>query len=229
MAQARKKTARKSKPAERRHFVVSAGPTREHVDPVRYLSNESSGRMGFAIAGAAAKAGHQVTLVAGPVHIPTPEGVTRVDVVSAREMLAALRKAFAGADALVMCAAVCDWRPRRKLAGKWRKKDGGTESAQLDLVRNPDILATLAKGKGQRLVVGFALETGDGMRRARAKMKRKGTDFVVLNDPSALSGTRASVSILGSDGSLRELDNKTKDQIARVLVALEKPAFAGIE
>lgn len=227
MAQARKKQARKSKAAERRHFVVSAGPTREHVDPVRYLSNESSGRMGFAVAAAAAKAGHRVTLVAGPVHLPTPEGVVRVDVISAREMLAAVREAFAGADVLVMSAAVCDWRPRRKLAGKWRKKDGGTETASLDLVRNPDILATVAKGKGQRLVVGFALETGDGMRRAKAKMKRKGTDFVVLNDPSALSGTRASVQILGSDGSLTELENKTKDQIARVLVKLEKPLLPG--
>jgi phosphopantothenoylcysteine decarboxylase/phosphopantothenate--cysteine ligase len=148
--------------------------------------------------------------------------VERVDVISARDMLAALREAFAEADGLFMCAAVCDWRPRRKLAGKWRKKDGGTQSVALDLVRNPDILASLAKKKGPRLVVGFALETEYGMARARAKLKRKGADYIVLNDPSALSGTRASVKILGSDGSSLGLDDRTKDQIARVLVGLSR-------
>ncbi len=209
-----------SSPRSHGHIVVSAGPTREHVDPVRYLSNESSGRMGFAIAGAAAKAGHEVTLIAGPVALPTPDGVQRIDVVSARDMLAAVRKAFESADALIMSAAVCDWRPRRKLAGKWRMKDGGTESASLDLVRNPDILATLAKGKGSRLVIGFALETGEGLRRAKAKLVRKNADYVVLNDPSALSGARASVQILGADGSLEELVDQTKEEIAKALIGL---------
>ena len=208
----------------KRHVVVTAGPTREHVDPVRYLSNESSGRMGFAIAGAAARAGCKVTLVAGPVSLPTPDGVTRVDVVSARDMLAAVRDAFAEADALFMSAAVSDWRPRRKLAGKWRKKDDGSRSASLELVRNPDILASVARQKGPRLVVGFALETGDGIRRAKAKMRRKGTDYVVLNDASALSGDRASVTVLGVDGSVRELRNRTKDEIAEALVGLSHPA-----
>ena len=211
----------------RRHVLVTAGPTREHVDPVRYLSNESSGRMGFAIAAAAARAGQRVSLIAGPVNLPTPEGVTRIDVVSARDMLAAVKEAFRKADALFMSAAVSDWRPRRKLAGKWRKKDGGTETAQLELVRNPDILANVARGKGERLVVGFALETGDGLRRARAKMKRKGTDYIVLNDASALSGQRASVTILGKDGSVLELSNRTKDQIAEALVRLEH-SYSGL-
>lgn len=208
-------------PKERkRRVVVTAGPTREHVDPVRYLSNESSGQMGFAIAQAAALAGHQVTLVAGPVHLETPKGVQRVDVISARDMLRAVREAFAEADALFMAAAVSDWRPKRKLAGKWRKKDGGTETASLELVRNPDILATVAKNKGERLVVGFALETGDGLRRAKAKMRRKNTDYVVLNDPSALAVSRASVQVLGTDGSLIELGNRSKSQIAKRLVGL---------
>ena len=210
-------------PRRRRRIVVTAGPTREHVDPVRYLSNESSGRMGFAIAAAAARAGHTVTLIAGPVGLATPEGVRRVDVVSAREMLAAVRAAFEGADALYMSAAVSDWRPKRKLARKWRKKDGGSDTASLELVRNPDILASVARKKGDRLVVGFALETGDGIRRAKAKMRRKGTDYVVLNDPSALAATRASVTILGVDGSVRELSGRTKEQIAEVLVDLARP------
>jgi len=207
---------------ERRRVVVTAGPTREHLDPVRYLTNESSGRMGFAIARVAAAAGDRVTLVAGPVELPTPSGVERIDVVSARDMLAAVRHAFREADALFMCAAVADWRPRRKLAGKWRKKDDGSEVASLELVRNPDILATVARNKGSRLVVGFALETAEGLRRAKAKMRRKGMDFVVLNDASALGASRASVTILGADGSVRELSGRAKEEIAEVLVDLAR-------
>jgi phosphopantothenoylcysteine decarboxylase / phosphopantothenate---cysteine ligase len=209
-----------------RHVVITAGPTREHVDPVRFLSNESSGRMGFAIARAAAARGDLVTLIAGPVHLETPPGVERVDVVSARDMLAAVKTAFEGADVLIMSAAVGDWRPARKLAGKWRKKDDGSDSASLELVKNPDILATVARDKGDRLVIGFALETGDGLRRARAKMKRKGADYVVLNDASALNSDSASVTVLGCDGSERRITARSKDEIAAALVELDRPAPA---
>jgi phosphopantothenoylcysteine decarboxylase / phosphopantothenate---cysteine ligase len=208
----------------RRHVVVTAGPTREHVDPVRFLSNESSGKMGFAIARAAAARGDRVTLIAGPVEQPTPDGVERVDVVSARDMLKAVREAFREADALFMCAAVGDWRPKRRLAGKWRKKDDDGDTASLELVKNPDIVATVARTKGERLIVAFALETGDGLRRAQAKMRRKGTDFIVLNDASALSASRASVTILGKDGSVQRLRGRAKDEIAEVLVDLDLPA-----
>jgi len=176
--------------------------------------------MGFAIAAAAVRAGQDVTLIAGPVHLETPPGVTRIDVLSARDMLAAVKSAFEDADALFMCAAVADWRPRRKLAGKWRGKDGGAQSARLDLVRNPDILGTVARSKGERLVVGFALETAQGPRRARAKLRRKGADYIVLNDPSALGATRASVTLLGADGRCVELRDRTKAQIAARLVRL---------
>ena len=213
------KRLRQPKPA-RQHMVVSAGPTREYLDPVRYLSNESSGRMGFAIAQAAAEQGWEVTLIAGPVHMETPPGVRRVDVISAREMLAAVRKAFRSADALIMAAAVADWRPRRRLSGKWRAKDGGAETASVDLVRNPDVLATVARAKGSRLVVGFALETSDGLRRARAKLERKGLDYIVLNDDSALNARRATVTIIGRDGTRRLLENRSKQVLARVLVRL---------
>jgi phosphopantothenoylcysteine decarboxylase/phosphopantothenate--cysteine ligase len=204
----------------RRRVVVTAGPTREYVDPVRFLSNESSGRMGFAIARAAVRAGCAVTLVAGPVALDTPRGVRRVDVVSARDMLAATRAAFDEADALYMAAAVADWRPRRRLAGKWRKKDEGGERATLELVKNPDVIATVAKKKGARLVVAFALETAEGVQRARAKMQRKNADYVVLNDASALNAERSSVTILDRDGGLRRLEGPSKDTIARALVAL---------
>jgi phosphopantothenoylcysteine decarboxylase/phosphopantothenate--cysteine ligase len=206
-----------------RHVVVTAGPTREHVDPVRYLSNESSGKMGYEIARAAAARGDRVTLVSGPVALEAPPGVRRVEVLSARDMLKAVRAAFRDADVLFMAAAVADWRPARKLAGKWRKKDQKTEVASLELVKNPDILATVARRKGSRLVVGFALETGDGVRRALRKLRRKNADYVVLNDESALGSERTTVTILAADGSSVRLENKTKRQVAKALVALEKP------
>jgi len=214
--------AARSRARKRLKVVVTAGPTREHVDPVRYLSNESSGRMGFAIAAAAAAAGHAVTLIAGPVALPTPRGVRRVDVVSAREMFASTLRAFRSADALFMAAAVCDFRPSRRLVGKWRAKERAGASTRLTLVRNPDILAACGRQRGAdpKLVVGFALETSSGIRRARRKLTRKGADFIVLNDERALNAPRASVLILGGDGSVRRLENRTKVRIARELVGL---------
>lgn len=206
----------------RLHILVSAGPTREHIDPVRFLTNESSGRMGFEIAAAAAKAGHKVTLVAGPVALATPKGVVRIDVVSARDMLAALKGAWRSADALYMAAAVADWRPAKRLAGKWRAKDGGAATTALELVRNPDILATLTGGKRdpRRTVVAFALETGDGVRRARAKLVRKGADWIVLNSPSALNAERTSVRILSGADLEFALTDQPKRAVARRLVEL---------
>jgi phosphopantothenoylcysteine decarboxylase/phosphopantothenate--cysteine ligase len=215
----RRKTAAREKSSALR-VVITAGPTREYVDPVRYISNESSGRMGFEIARAAAKRGWHVTLIAGPVRQETPSGVERIDVESARDMLAATHKAFASADALFMAAAVADWRPKRRLAGKWRKKDDGGDTATLELVKNPDILATVARDKGQRLVIGFALETGDGERRARRKMARKNADFVVLNDDSALNAERTTVAILGADGSVERIADRPKSDVAEALVEL---------
>jgi phosphopantothenoylcysteine decarboxylase/phosphopantothenate--cysteine ligase len=214
--------------AHRPHVVVTAGPTREYVDPVRYISNVSSGKMGFEIAAAAARSGCTVTLVAGPVRLETPAGVERVDVESARDMLAAVRKAFRGADALIMAAAVADWRPARRLAGKWRKKDDGSDRTALELVKNPDVLATVAKDKGARVVVAFALETGDGERRARRKMARKNADFVVLNDETALNADRSSATILGRDGSSRRLERKPKREIAAALVELVTATSAAL-
>lgn len=207
----------------RRRVLVTAGPTRERIDPVRYLSNDSSGQMGFAIAEAAAAAGAQVVLVAGPVALTTPEGVVRVDVESAREMLACVRAEFAKCDALFMAAAVCDFRPARRLRGKWLKKAEGQGIASLELVPNADILESVTRRKGDRLVVGFALETGDGLRRAKNKLKRKRMDFVVLNGPSALNASKTTVTILGRDGSQQLLADRTKRAVAKVLVGLRSP------
>ncbi len=203
--------------------LVSAGPTREWVDPVRFLSNASSGKMGFAIAAAAARRGCAVTLVAGPVALETPTGVRRIDVESAREMLAVLRREFRRADALFMAAAVADWRPARRLGGKWRAKDGGAAGATLALVRNPDVVATLARRKGARSVVAFALETGSGLRRARGKLVRKNADFIVLNDASVLNSERATVTILGQDGTVQRVERRTKRAVAAKLVDLVDP------
>jgi phosphopantothenoylcysteine decarboxylase/phosphopantothenate--cysteine ligase len=212
--------------SRRPRLVVTAGPTREHLDPVRFLSNESSGRMGFAIAQAARRAGFDVTLVAGPVALATPRGVERIDVVSALEMRSAVAAAFARADALVMAAAVCDFRPARRLAGKWRAKDGGAKRVSLELTRNPDILAEVARAKGRRLAVGFALETSDGERRARRKLARKALDFIVLNDESVLNQARTTVTVFGRDGSARRITNQTKQRVARTLVELVRDELA---
>ena len=203
-----------------RHVLVTAGPTREAIDPVRYLSNESSGRMGFAIADAAVKAGHRATLIAGPVDLPTPKGVERVDVVSARDMLAALEDHFPSADALYMAAAVADYRPAQRHAGKWKVKESGADSVSLELVRNPDLVKTIARTKGERRVIAFALETSDGERRALAKLQAKGADWIVLNDPSALGAGRTTVTILGADGSRQHFEDRTKAQVAESLIAL---------
>jgi len=219
--------ARRERP--RRRVVVTAGPTREHVDPVRYLTNESTGKMGFEIARAAAARGFDVVLIAGPVALETPKGVRRIDVISALDMLQALEVEFEACDSLFMAAAVADWRPKRRLSGKWRAKDRGEETAVIELVKNPDILATVTGAaadprqrplkKGSRLVVGFALETAGGPRRARAKLNRKGADYVVLNDPSALGADTTRVTLFGRDGSEQSLTG-TKTAVARALVVL---------
>ena len=205
--------------AEPFHLVVTAGPTREHIDPVRYLSNESSGRMGFAIARAAARRGHRVTLIAGPVEQRTPKGVERIDVLSARNMLAAMKEHFQEADALVMAAAVADYRPRRKLRSKWKAKEQGG-SPSIELVENPDLLRTVARRKGGRFVVAFALETEDGLRRAAAKLVAKNADLIVLNGPSALGSDRTTVTFLDREGNQLELQDRSKDEVARALVRL---------
>ena len=200
-------------------FLISAGPTREHLDPVRFLSNRSTGKMGFAIAAAAAAAGHSVQLVAGPVTLPCPPGVARTDVVSARDMLAALEERLADADILVMTAAVADWRPREASATKLKKRD---MSATLELVPNPDILATLAARKGGRFFVGFAAETGDPLPEAARKLAAKGLDLIVANDVSkpdagfAVDTNR--VTLLTPGASPEPWPLMSKDEVARRLV-----------
>jgi phosphopantothenoylcysteine decarboxylase/phosphopantothenate--cysteine ligase len=161
--------------------LISAGPTHETIDPVRFIGNRSSGRMGFALAAEAARRGARVLLVAGPVALATPPGVTRLDVVTAAEMEKAVREQAAAADLIVMAAAVADFRPRWPAASKI-KKDRGLPV--LDLEENPDILAGLREVAPRALIAGFAAETEDVETNALAKLRRKKADFLVANDVS---------------------------------------------
>jgi len=182
-----------------RHIIVTAGPTHEPIDPVRYIANRSSGKQGFVIADALARLGARVTLVAGPVTLPTPSGVDRVDVETALEMAAAVKAALP-ADAAVMVAAVADWRVD---ASAQKIKKGANGPPVLHLVENPDILATLARDpRRPRLVVGFAAETEQVVDHARAKLARKGADWIVANDVSGdvMGGDSNSVHIVSAEG-----------------------------
>lgn len=194
-----------------KHVIVTAGPTHEPIDPVRYIANRSSGRQGFAIAGALAELGARVTLIAGPVALPTPAGVTRIDVETAIQMRDAVFAALP-ADAAVMVAAVADWRV--DAAGQKIKKGDGAPT--LTLVENPDILATLA-GDARRptLLIGFAAETEKVLAHAVAKRARKNVDWIVANDVSGdvMGGANNSIHIVTANG-VESWERLPKDEVA---------------
>ena len=171
-------TPEKKKRLSGKRFVVTAGATIEAIDPVRFISNHSSGKMGYAIAGALAARGAQVNLVTGRTSLPTPPGVERVDVLSTAQMYDATTRAFEGADGAVMCAAVADYTPDTVSQTKLKKGEG---EMHITLRRTRDIAAELGASKGGRLLVGFALETHDEQANAEAKLARKNFDFIVLN------------------------------------------------
>ena len=211
------------KPLAGRHALVTAGPTREPLDPVRFLSNHSSGKQGYAIAGALAAAGARVTLVSGPVEVPVPAGVDLVPIETAREMLEACETALP-ADVFVSVAAVADWRPSRAAAKKMKLKEGeGDPHPTLELSENPDILATLSRKKKRRprLVIGFAAETHDVEDLAVAKLKRKRCDWIVANDVSGdvMGGAMNQVSLVTRQGIEDRWPRMTKEDVAVRLVA----------
>lgn len=198
-----------------KHILITAGPTHEPIDPVRVIANRSSGKQGFAIAAAAAQAGARVTLVAGPVSLPTPGGVARIDVETAEQMLAAVEGALP-CDAAIMVAAVADWKVEGSPA-KLKKSDG---PPQLKLSPNPDILATLAQHPLRpRLLIGFAAETDDLLPNAAAKRARKGADWIVANDVSGdvMGGSHNHVHLLTATGA-EGWDNAPKEQVAHRLI-----------
>ncbi len=209
-----------SGPLSGRRLIVTSGPTHEPIDPVRYIANRSSGAQGAALARALAALGADVVFVSGPAEVPPPEGVTVVEVDTAREMLAAVKDALP-ADAAVFAAAVADWRVAEASAGKMKKRQGG-EPPALKMVENPDILATVARldqGRPQ-LVVGFAAETDDVLENARAKRVRKGCDWIVANDVSAatgiMGGRENAVTLIKADGE-EAWPRMSKDDVARRL------------
>jgi phosphopantothenoylcysteine decarboxylase/phosphopantothenate--cysteine ligase len=210
------------KPLAGRRVLVSAGPTFEALDPVRGITNLSSGKMGFAIARAAREAGAEVTVVAGPVHLPTPRGVARVDVRSALQMHAACTREAEMADVFVATAAVADWRPAAASDHKI-KKDGSGQPPALSFVENPDILADIAQGprarSGALFCVGFAAESHDLLAHAQAKRARKGVPLLVGNIGPATFGQDDNQLLLVDEAGSRELPRASKLALARQLVA----------
>jgi phosphopantothenoylcysteine decarboxylase/phosphopantothenate--cysteine ligase len=214
-----------------KRVIVTSGPTREPIDPVRYIANRSSGKQGHAIAAAAAAAGADVTLVSGPVIEPDPVGVNVVKVETARDMLAAVTKALP-AEVAVFAAAVADWRVAQPDANKIKKQGGG--SPKLALVENPDILATVAKSAGARprLIIGFAAETEQIIEHAKEKLARKGCDWIVANDVSAAGGAMGGDSNTVHLVTARGVESwppQSKQEVARALVLRIAEALAGAE
>lgn len=201
-------------------FLVTAGPTHEPIDPVRYIANRSSGKQGYAIAGVLAQLGAQVTLVSGPVNLPTPAGVDRIDVESARDMHEAVM-ALLPVDGAIMVAAVADWRSADYVDRKIKKKHDGKKAMQLALAENPDILHEVGHHqKRPKLVVGFAAETDTVTKNAAAKLKRKGADWIVANDVSVGKDGKG---VMGGDHNkvqlLRKIGNETWPQMSKWQVA----------
>jgi phosphopantothenoylcysteine decarboxylase / phosphopantothenate---cysteine ligase len=214
-------------PADMARILITSGPTRQYLDPVRYLSNASSGRMGAALAAAAIEAGHRVTIVSGPVSIEYPAAADVIPVVSTEEMLAACQKTFSACDGLIAVAAPCDFRPANVAAQKIHKTG---QPLRLELAETPDIVATLAaersphpnplpKGEGterrRQWIVAFALETEDRHLRARQKLERKGCDLIVVNGPEALQAGDTRVEILDKGGDVLGSFTGSKSDVAR--------------
>ncbi len=203
-------------------FLITAGPTREAIDPVRYISNHSSGKMGFALAEAAAAIGAKVTLVAGPVNLPTPKGVKRIDVESALEMQSAVEAEVAQHPIFIGCAAVADYR-MAEVAPQKMKKTEGQEGLSLQLIKNPDIIAGVAARTDKPFVVGFAAETQDVARYALDKLQRKGMDMIAANDVSragqGFNADQNALTVFWADGQ-QELPLASKQQVAQQLISL---------
>lgn len=193
-------------------IVITSGPTRQYLDPVRYLTNASSGRMGAALAAAAVEQGHQVTIVSGPVQVEYPKEALVVPVITTDDMLQATRQAFENADGLIGAAAPCDYMPTHVQSEKMSKTG---RDVMLQLIETPDIVATLGSAKRpHQWVVGFALETEDRRFRAIAKMQRKCCDLMVSNGPSAIDSSDNEVEVLDPSGVVLATILGTKEKVA---------------
>ena len=199
-------------------FVITAGPTREPIDPVRFISNRSSGKMGYAIAEVALESDHDVVLISGPVNLAPPVGAQVVNVITSDEMHAAVREAVRNCDVLVMCAAVSDYKPAHVAKTKIKRRD---ENFSLDLIPTRDILKSLPRSR-HFFVVGFAAETNDMEEHARAKLATKNCDMIVANDVSdptiGMESDENAVTIFSRDGEIETISWASKKIIARALV-----------
>jgi len=202
-------------------FIITAGPTREAIDPVRYISNRSSGKMGYAIAEAAIEAGHDVVLISGPVNLDPPRGVQLTSISTADEMHDAVHQHVLECDVLVMCAAVADYKPVKASTRKIKKSE---KHWSLDLVPTRDILASLSKRDRQFLVVGFAAETNDVEENAKKKLRAKNCDIIVANDVSdpncGMESDENEVTIFFKSDAPKKISRASKKNMARELVKI---------
>ena len=202
-------------------FLITAGPTREFIDPFRFISNPSSGKMGYALAAAAYRRGQEVILITGPVELAPPRGVKTIPVISAREMEKAVLSYFPDCEVVIMSAAVSDYRPLKVSPRKLKKKE---KTTSLRLVRNPDILKKLGKKNGKKILIGFSAETENIIDDARQKMRLKNLNFVVANDinPSAGGFGKDSiqVTVLSREGQSWVWPLLTKTEVARRIVEI---------
>ena len=205
-------------------ILITSGPTRQYLDPVRYLTNGSSGRMGAALASAALELGHEVLIVSGPVQVDYPKAAQRIDVISTEDLLAVCRAEFPRCDGLIGAAAPCDYRPRRVESQKIAKTG---QPLELLLVETPDVVATIgAEKRTDQWVVGFALETEDPRFRALAKMERKNCDLMVLNGPEAMNAEDNRVEVLARDGQLLAEFKGPKEDVARGILGIIQQRLA---
>jgi len=196
-------------------ILVTAGPTREYLDDVRYLSNASSGRMGYAVAEAAIQAGWEVVLVTGPVELALPGGCNVIAVETTQQMRDAAVAAFESCDGVIAAAAVCDYKPKQRISGKL-SKTGGTIS--LEMIETDDVLAELGARKSGRWVVGFALEAQNPRENALQKLRRKNCDWIILNGPAAIGSGSNDVELLDESGETLALWSGSKSHIAEQLI-----------
>ena len=198
------------------NILVTAGPTREYIDEIRFITNPSSGKMGFISAQIFARAGYKVTLISGPVSLAPPEGVEFIPVETADEMRQAVLKESEEADCVVMTAAVMDFRPKEKVGGKIKRTGAGFT---LELVENPDILAELGRMNAKKILVGFAMETEQGRKSAQSKLKAKNLDLLVLNFPESFGADKTRFELLDRSGKWRSLGIIEKEKLARILLS----------
>jgi phosphopantothenoylcysteine decarboxylase/phosphopantothenate--cysteine ligase len=201
-------------------FLITAGPTREAIDPVRYISNRSSGKMGYAMAEAAVEAGHTVVLISGPVNLTPPLGAQLISILTSDEIYDAVHRHVGNCDVLVMCAAVADYKPARVSTQKIKKRD---ETLSLELIPTRDVLASLPRDR-QFLAIGFAAETNDVEENARKKLRAKGCDIVVANDVSdpnsGMEADENEVTILFRGGEMKKISRAPKKILARELIKI---------